>query len=84
MGLSVKHIFFTPVEDAATYLKSDSVVVLGTKDKACTVYKNLCEEKSVKALYIEGADHSLEIVNRPFESISVLENVMKFIEATLS
>lgn len=84
LGISVKHIFLTPVEEAILYLKTDSVVVIGKNDKACEIYKNTCEEENIKALYIEHADHSLEIMNRPFESISALEKVMKFIEATLS
>ena len=83
LGISVKHIFLTPVEDSATYLKEDSVVVIGTEDKGYVLYKNLCEKQGIKSLYIEGADHSLEILNSPYESISELRNVMKFIEATL-
>ena len=83
LGISVKHIFLTPVEDATTYLKDDSVVIIGTEDKSCLVYKDLCEEKDIKALYIDGGDHSLEILCRPYESIAALKNVMKFIEATL-
>ena len=83
LGISIKHIFLTPVEDAATYLKEDSVVVIGTEDKGYVLYKNLCEEQGIKSLYIGGANHSLEILNSPYESISELKNVMKFIEATL-
>ena len=40
----------------------------------------ICEEKSVKVLYVDGADHSLEILGEPFTSIHVLEEVMHFIE----
>ena len=79
LDVPVKQIFLTPVEEAAAYLRSDSCVVIGTNDKAYGFYKTCCEEKSVKALYIEDADHSLEIVGKPYKSIRVLENVMRFI-----
>ena len=75
----IKHIFLTPVEDAIQYMNSESQIVIGTNDKAYSLYKEVCEKKSVKALYVEGADHSLEIHNSPFESIRVLEQVMHFI-----
>lgn len=75
----VKQIFLTPVEEAASYLKEDSILVIGTRDKAYPFYKELCERKNIQALYIEDADHLLEIHNRPFDSIRVLEKVMKFI-----
>lgn len=76
---SIKQIFLTPVEEAAEYLKENSVIVIGTNDNAYPFYKELCERKNVEALYIETADHLLEIQNRPFDSIRVLENVLKFI-----
>lgn len=79
LGISVKHIFLTPVEDATIYLKSDSVVVIGTEDKAYERYKSVCEDNNIKALYIKGADHSLEIYEKPFESIRVLEEVLHFV-----
>lgn len=81
LDAAVKQIFLTPTEEAAIYLKSDSYVVIGTNDKAYQSYKTYCEEKSVRALYIEGADHSLEIVGKPYESIKALEKVMRFIES---
>lgn len=83
LDITVKQILLTPVEDAVQYISKDSMVVIGTNDNAYPVYKELCKEKEVKVLFVEGADHSLEIVNRPFESISALEKVMKSIEATL-
>ena len=80
LDVPVKQIFLTPVEEAAAYLRSDSCVVIGTNDKAYRFYKTCCEEKDMKALYIEGADHSLEIAGKPYESIKVLESAMRFIE----
>lgn len=79
IDISVKHIFLTPTEDALIYLKKDSVVVIGTNDNAYMTYKNVCEDKNIKALFIENADHSLEINAKPFESIRVLEEVLHFI-----
>lgn len=80
LDVTVKQIFLTPVEESVLYLKNNSMVVIGTKDKAYSLYRNLCEEKDVKALYIEDADHSLEISNEPYASIQVLNRVMHFIE----
>lgn len=73
-------IFLTPVEEAASYLKSDSCVVIGTNDKAYQFYKDYCDDNNIKALYVEGADHSLEIAKRPYDSIQALEQVIRFIE----
>lgn len=81
LNVPVKQIFLTPVEEAAKYLRRNSYVVIGTNDKAYRFYKTCCEEKGVKALYIEDADHSLEIAGKPYESIRVLEDVMRFIES---
>lgn len=83
LDISIKQIFFTPVKEAASYLKTDSIFVIGTKDKEYSFYKEQCEEKNVTALYIEGADHLLEIQDSPFDSIKVLENVMQFISAEI-
>lgn len=80
LGVNVKQIFLTPVEGSELYLQNDSLVIIGTNDKAYSLYKKICEEKSVKVLYVDGADHSLEILGEPFTSIHVLEEVMHFIE----
>lgn len=80
LDVNVKQIFLTPVEGSEAYLKKDDLVIIGTNDKEYSLYKELCEKKSVKALYIADADHSLEISSEPFASIHALEEVMHFIE----
>ena len=80
LGIKAMQIFITPVEEAVSYCCADSYVVIGTKDKAYPVYKKVCEENQVKALYVEAADHSLEIAEHPYDSIEILKKVMQFIE----
>lgn len=79
-NLSVQQIFLTPTEDALPYLKQDSAVIIGTKDKSYELYKTFCDANHMKVLFVEGADHSLEISGKPYESIQVLDKVMHFIE----
>ena len=80
MNVKVRQIFLTPTEDALKYLKKDSSVVIGTNDKAYEAFKSYCDNNQIKTLYIEGADHSLEISNQLYSSIQTLERVMRFIE----
>lgn len=80
MNVKVRQIFLTPTEDALKYLKKDSSVVIGTNDKAYEAFKSYCDNNQIKSLYIEGADHSLEISNQLYSSIQTLERVMRFIE----
>lgn len=53
-------------------------MVIGTKDKAYEMYKVYCDANEIKALYINDANHSLEVVGKPYESIEVLKSVMQF------
>ena len=80
LKLDVVQVFITPVEEAISYCDANSIVVIGTKDKAYELYKNHCEENGIKVMYVEDANHSLEIEGKPYESIDVLKGVMKFIE----
>ena len=80
LDLKVVQIFITPIEEAISYFSADSYVVIGTKDKAYEMYKEYCDANSIKALYINDANHSLEVEGKPHESIDVLKNVMRFIE----
>ena len=80
LDVAVRQIFLTPTDEALSYLKKDSRVVIGTKDKAYGLYKSYCEDNQIEALFIEGADHSLEIAKQPYTSIKVLGEVMHFIE----
>ena len=70
----------TPIEEAISYCDKNSVVVIGTRDKAYELYKNHCDENMIKAMYVSGANHSLEVEGQPYESIDVLKRVMRFIE----
>lgn len=80
LGIKVIQIFITPIEEAVSYCNVNSYVVIGTKDKAYQTYKEYCDANSIKALYVEGANHSLEVEGKPYQSIDVLKNVMHFIE----
>ena len=80
LNLEVVQVFITPIEEAISYCKENSIVVIGTQDKAYELYKNHCDENKMKALYVEDANHSLEVDGQPYESIDVLKSVMRFIE----
>lgn len=80
LNLVVTQVFVTPIEEAISYCDKNSVVVIGTQDKAYELYKNYCDENMIKAMYVSGANHSLEVEGQPYESIDVLKSVMQFIE----
>lgn len=80
LGIEVIHIFISPIEEAISYCNINSYVVMGTQDKAYPIYKEYCDKYMLKTLYVEDANHSLEVTNKPYESIDVLKNVMQFIE----
>lgn len=80
LDLKVVQIFITPIEEAISYCSTDSYVVIGTKDKAYEIYKEYCDKRKIKVLYIKDANHSLEVEGNPYESIDVLKGVMRFIE----
>jgi hypothetical protein len=80
LNLEVVQVFITPIEQAISYCKENSIVVIGTQDKAYELYKNHCDENKMKALYVEDANHSLEVDGQPYENIDVLKSVMRFIE----
>lgn len=80
LNLVVTQVFITPIEEAISYCDKNSVVVIGTQDKAYELYKNYCDENMIKAMYVSGTNHSLEVDGQPYESIDVLKSVMQFIE----
>ena len=80
LGVNIIQIFITPIEEAISYCKKDSYVVIGTQDKAYSVYKKYCDENRINALYVEDANHSLEVDGQPYQSIDILKMVMQFIE----
>ena len=40
----------------------------------------LAERLGIQPMYVEGADHSLEVKGKPFESLEILKDVMRYIE----
>ncbi len=80
IGKKVIQIFITPIEEAITYCNIDSYVVIGTQDKAYQIYKGYCDARKIKALYLNDANHSLEVEGQPYQSIDILKSVMQFIE----
>ena len=80
LDFKVKQIFLTPVEKAIPYCKADSCVVIGTKDEAFGAYKQHCDESGIEALYIENANHSLEVEDSVYHNIEIVEEVMKYID----
>lgn len=80
IGINVVQIFITPIEDAIPYCNADCCVVIGTEDKAYRAYREYCDANCIKALFVEGANHSLEVEGQPHQSIDILKIVMQFIE----
>ena len=80
LGINVIQIFITPVEEAISYCKTDSYVVIGTSDKAYQVYRDYCDINGINAMYVNEANHSLEVEGQPYQSMNVLKKVMQFIE----
>ena len=80
IGVNVIQIFVTPIEEAIPYCDTDSYVIIGTEDKAYQAYKEYCDANSIKALFVEGANHSLEVEGQPYHSMDILKGVMQFIE----
>ena len=76
----IMQIFLIPVSDTISCFGADDVVVMGTTDMAYENVKVACDKKGISALYIENANHLLEVNGEPLKSIEVLKNVMKFIE----
>lgn len=76
LEMDVTQIFLTPVEAALPYCNSDSYVVMGTLDEACPAYKEHCEKNGVKALFVDSANHSLEVEGQPLQSLDILKQVM--------
>ena len=80
MGIYIVQIYLTPVPRALTYIKAADIVVIGTADEVYPECMAYCDERGIQPLCIEGANHSLEVEGRPFESLEILKDVMKFVE----
>ena len=82
LGIKPKQIFLTPMPRALPYIKETDTVVIGTADEVYPECKAYCDEHGIQSLYIEGADHSLEVKGKPFESMEILRDVMRYIDRT--
>ena len=80
LGITPVQIFLTPVPGAFPYIKNTDSVVIGTADEVYPQCKSYCEEHGIKIWYIEGANHSLEVEGKPFESLEILRDVMRYVE----
>lgn len=80
LGITPEQIYLTPVPRALPYIKEADAVVMGTADEVYPECKEYCDEHGIKPLYIEGANHSLEVKGKPFESLEILRDVMRYIE----
>ena len=80
LEIEPEQIYLTPVPDALPCIKENDTVVIGTADEVYPECKAYCDEHGIKPLYIVGANHSLEVEGKPYESLEILKDVMKFIE----
>lgn len=80
LGISPIQIYLTPMPRALPYIKEGDTVVIGTADEVYPECKKYCDEHGIKPLYIEGANHSLEVEGKLFESLEILRDVMRYIE----
>lgn len=79
LGISPTQIYLTPMPRALPYIKKTDKVVIGTADEVYPECKACFEEHGIQPMYVEGANHSLEIEGKPFESLEILQNVMHFL-----
>lgn len=80
LGIKPVQIYLTPVPRALPYIKEADTVVIGTADEVYSECKAYFDEHGIKPLYVEDADHSLEVKGKPFESLEILRDVMRYIE----
>ena len=80
LGIEPVQIYLTPMPRALPYIKETDKVVIGTADEVYPECKTYFDEHGIIPLYIEGANHSLELKEKPFESLQILQDVMKYID----
>lgn len=83
LGIDVKHIFITPIKETLPQILGRSCkVIAGTKDSILPkeILEDFCRVNNIKCLFIEGADHSLEIPNDPIKSIDRLKEVVSYVK----
>lgn len=81
LGIAPTQIYLTPIPRALPYIKKTDMVVIGTADEVYPECEAYFEEHGIRPMYIEGADHSLEIKGKPFESLEILRDVMRYMES---
>lgn len=79
LGITPVQIYLTPVPRALPYLKETDTVVMGTADEVYPECRAYCDEHGIQPLYIEGANHSMEVEGKPFESLEILRDVMEYV-----
>ena len=80
LGINPVQIYLTPVPTALPYINAGDTVVIGTADEVYPECKAHFDEHGIKPLYVKGANHSLEVEGKPFESLEILKDVMRYIE----
>lgn len=72
-----QQIFLTPVSEALPFCDTKCHVIIGTNDKAYSLFQKHCTTNHISLLSVEGGNHSLEIAGKPLESIDVLKKVLE-------
>ncbi len=80
LGINPIQIYLTPLPRALQYIKKTDTVVIGAVDEVYPECKTYFDEHGIEPMDIEGADHSLEVKGKPFESLEILKNVMRYID----
>lgn len=80
LGIKPVQIYLTPVPRALPYIKVADTVVIGTADEVYPECKAYFDERGIQPMYVEGADHSLEVKGKAFESLEILKEVIRYIE----
>ena len=76
-------IFLTPVPEALSFCDPKCHVIIGTNDKAYSLFEPHCNTNNIPLLTVNGGDHSLEIVGKPLESIDALKNIVKHLSCDI-
>lgn len=80
LGINPVQIYLTPVPRALPYIKEADTVVMGTADEVYPECKEYCDAHGIRPMYVEGANHSLEVEGKPYKSLEILRDVMRYID----
>lgn len=84
LGIKPVQIYLTPIPRALPYIKEGDIVIIGTADEVYPECKTYFDEHEIPPMYIDGADHSLEVKGKPFESLEILRNVMEYVAGKIT